>query len=178
MTRFMWACFSKRCKTCQTLYQSRMSRIALVLVALVAASVASAKSKHFALRVHVQGNAKDSSVFAIPITTPISRKAIFIEKMPRISERDVRAFRAYRGPDGSFGALFQLDDHGRLALETLSTERLGGTLVVMVNGRVLTELSVDRRVSDGQLYIASGLTAAEVGLMEKDWPQIGAKKRR
>jgi hypothetical protein len=50
--------------------------------------------------------------------------------------------------------------------------------VVVVNGRAATELMVDRRVSDGQLYIASGLTAADIELMRKDWPQIGQKKRR
>jgi hypothetical protein len=37
---------------------------------------------------------------------------------------------------------------------------------------------VDRRVSDGQLFIASGLTAPDIELMRKDWPQTGAKKRR
>src|SRR5437868_5434481 len=89
-----------------------------------------------------------------------------------------RMNRAYSGANGTFGALFQLDEHGRLALETLSIEHRGSVLVVMVNGRAATELMIDRRVSDGQLYIASGVTAADIELMRKDWPQIGQKKRR
>ena len=175
----MCACFSKRCKTCQTLYQSRMTRaLAVAFVTMMMTAVAFAKAKHSLVRVYAQANAKDTDVFASPITTPISGKSIFIEKIPTVSERDIVAFRAYPGANGTFGALLQLDEHGRLALETLSIEHRGSVLVVVVNGRAATELMVDRRVSDGQLYIASGLTAADIELMRKDWPQIGQKKRR
>jgi len=162
----MCGCFSKRCKTCQTLYQSRMTRVlATGLLLILATPFASAKSKHCTVRVHAQGNENDGSVFATPVTTPISGKNIFIEKIPAISEHDVSAFRSYAASDGSFGALLQLDDHGRLAL-------------VFINGRIITEFLVDRRVSDGQIFIASGLTAADIASMQKTWRQIDAKKRK
>ena len=156
-----------------------MSRaLAVAFITIAVTSTVFAKSKHCLVRVHAQGNAKDTDVFASPITAPISGNAIFIEKIPTISERDIVSFRPYQSGDGTFGALFQLDEHGRLALETLSIEHRGSVLVVVVNGRAVTELRVDRRVSDGQLFIASGLTAPDIELMRKDWPQIGAKKRR
>ena len=66
--------------------------------------------------------------------------------------------------------LFQLNEHGRLALDSLSIERRGGLLFVFINNRPITELRIDRRVSDGKIYIASGLTANDVELMRKDWP--------
>jgi hypothetical protein len=149
-----------------------------LLLALGTVSMAQAKSRHCTVRVHAETNANDGSVFATPVTTPLTGKNIFIEKIPSISEGDVAAFRAYPAKDGSFGVLLQLNDHGRLALETMSMEHRGNTLIVLVNGRAVTEMVVDRRVSDGRLYIASGLTAADVQAMEKDWPQIGAKKPR
>ncbi len=148
-----------------------------LLLSLSAMATTSAKAKHCTVRVHTQANANDGSVFATPVTTPLTSKTIYIEKIPTISERDVAAFRAYQARDGSFGALLQLNDHGRLALETLSIEHRGTTLLVLVNGRAVTELLVDRPVSDGQLYIAAGLSAADIQLMEKDWPVIGASKR-
>lgn len=150
-----------------------------LLLVLAIAQMALAKSPHCTVRVHAQTDARDGSTFATPITTPITGKNIFIEKIPTISERDVVAFRPYPLKDGSFGVLFQLSDHGRLALETLSMEHRGSTLIVLVNGRALTELMVDRRVSDGRLYVAAGLTAADVQLMEKDWPprKSGAEAR-
>jgi hypothetical protein len=175
----MCACFSKRCKTCQTLYQSRMTRLlAMALFMIVATPLASAKPKHCTLRVHAQGNENDGSVFASPVTTPISGKNIFIEKIPVISENDVSAFRAYTANNGSFGVLLQLDEHGGLALDTVSIEHRGGTLLVFVNGRAITELFIDRRVSDGRIFIASGLTAGDIASMQKTWPQIDAKKRK
>jgi len=176
---FMCACFSKRCKTCQTLYQSRMIRpLAVALIAISLMSTASGRSKHCILRVYAQANPQDTDVFASPVTAPISGKRIFVEKIPTISEYDVSAYRAYPATNGTFGVVLQLDEHGRVVLETLSIEHRGRTLLVILNGRPVTELSVDRRVSDGQIYIASGLTAADLELMRKDWPQIGAKKRR
>jgi hypothetical protein len=174
---FIWACFNKGSKKCQTLYYMiRMRKVALLLM-LAVAPMAAAKSPHCTVRVHAQANANDGSTFATPVTTPLTGKNIFIEKIPTISERDVAAFRAYPAKDGSFGVLFQLNDHGRLALETLSMEHRGSTLLVLVNGRAITEWMVDRRVSDGKLYIASGLAAADIEAMGKDWPQIGANKR-
>jgi len=174
----MCACFSKRCKTCQTLYQSPMARaLAIGLLLILAAPLALAKSKKCTVRLHAQGNENDGSAFATPVTTPFSGKNIFIEKIPTISERDVSAYRPYAA-NGSFGVLLQLDEHGRLALDALSVERRGGTVLVFINGRVVTELFIDRRVSDGQIFIPSGLTAADITSMQKSWPEIGAKKRK
>ena len=74
--------------------------------------------------------------------------------------------------------LLQLDEHGRLVLDTLSVERRGSTVLVFIDGRIVTELLIDRRVSDGQIFIASGLTAADIASMQKTWPEIGAKKHK
>ena len=152
--------------------------MAVLLILAFASPAALARSNHCTLRVHAQANENDGSVFASPITTPITGKSIFIEKIPAISEHDVAAFRACPAADGSFGVLLQLNDHGRLALETLSIEHRGSTLLVLVNGRAVTEMLVDRRVSDGQIYLASGLSSSDIAAMEKDWPPIGGKKRR
>ncbi len=69
-------------------------------------------------------------------------KNIVIEKIPTISERDVVAFTSLPGGrDGSYGVLFQLDDHGKLALDTLSVEHRGTFLYVFVNGRSVAEIA-------------------------------------
>ena len=99
------------------------------------------------------------------------------KKLPWITEHDVMAFSPYPAQDGTFGALFQLDDHGRVVLDTLSVERRGGFLFVFINGRMITELQIDKRVSDGKIYVPSGLTAADVELMKKQWRLLGERKR-
>ena len=109
--------------------------------------------------------------------TPSSGKDVAIQKLAWITENDVMAFSPYPAPDGTFGALFQLDDHGRVVLDTLSVERRGRFLFVFINGRMITELQIDKRVSDGKIYVPSGLTAADVELMKKQWRFLGERKR-
>ena len=137
-----------------------------------------AKQRHVTFRVHAQANPRDTEVFSTSVRARFSGKDIRIEKLPWISERDVIAFSPYPAPDGTYGALLQFDDHGRVVLDTLSVERRGRFLFVFVNGRFVTQLQVDKRVSDGKIYIPSGLTAADVDLMKKDWRLMGQRKRQ
>jgi hypothetical protein len=144
------------------------------LAGLVAMSVCEAK-QHSTFRVHTEASANNGPVFSTQIR--LFGRLVTIEKVPTISERDVTGLQIYRAPDGSYGALFQLNAHGRLALDSLSIERRGGFLFVFVNGRPITELQIDRRVSDGKIYIASGLTTNDIELMKKDWPASGPRKQ-
>jgi hypothetical protein len=137
-----------------------------------------AKQRHCSFRVHARANPRDTEVFASSVRAQVSGKEVAIEKMPWISERDVMAFAVYPARDGTSGALIQLDEHGRLVLDTLSIERRGSFLFVFINGRFITELQIDKRVSDGKIYIPSGLTAADIDLMKKDWRLIGERKKR
>ncbi len=137
---------------------------------------ADAGRPHCTLRVHTLANAQDGAPFSTPLSAGTVAKNVTIEKIPTLSERDVVGFYPYPAPDGSYGVLLQLDDHGRLALDTLSVEKRGTNLYIFVNGRFLTEMQVDRRVSDGRLYIASGLTQSDLDLMKKDWRLLGKRK--
>ena len=152
------------------------SIFASLILALFAASVAG-KDRHCTFRVHAEANPNDTPTFSSSVRALFSGKQVAIERMPRLSERDVVAFYPYSAGDGNYGALFQLDEHGRLALDALSSERRGSLLFVLINGRPITELQIDRRVSDGRVYIESGLTKADIELMKKDWRLIGQRKR-
>src|SRR5260370_38573986 len=121
-----------------------------------------AKERHCTFRVHAQANPQDTDVFSMPAGATSSGKDIAIEKLAWISEHDVIAFSPYPAQNGTFGALFQLDDHGRVVLDTLSVERLGRFLFLFINARMITELQIAKRLSDGKIYVRSGLTAADV----------------
>jgi hypothetical protein len=176
--RLMSRLISNRCKSCQTLYESPMkAAFASIIIIVLALSAADAKRRHCMFRVHAEANAQDTSTFATSVRAKLSGKDVAIEKIPRISEQDVVAFYPYSGGKGNYGALFQLDEHGRLALDALSVERHGGFLFVFINGRAITELQIDKRVSDGKIYIPSGLTVADIELMKKDWRLIGQRRR-
>jgi hypothetical protein len=170
---------SKRCKSCQTLYQSAMNAaVASAILTFLLLLPAQGKARHCMLRVHAEANPQDTEVFASSIQAHVSGKPVFIEKMPSISERDVIGFHPYPLGKGNYGVLFQLDDHGRLTLDTVSVEHRGGYLFIFINGRAFPEMQIDKRVSDGKLYISSGLTEADIQLMKKDWRILGEGRRR
>jgi hypothetical protein len=147
-----------------------------VLVALLTLATAEARKPRCTLRAHLEANAQDGPVFSSPLKSPRTGRQLFIAKVPAISELDVVSFRAYPAANGTFGVLFQLNDHGKLALDTLSVERRGSSLFIFVNGRLIDELQIDRRVSDGKLYVAAGLTAADIELMTQSWKPRGRNK--
>ena len=130
------------------------------------------------LRVHAQANPADTEVFSTSVRAKLSGKEVAIERVARITESEVQSFYPYPLGNGQFGVLFQLDEHGRVSLDELSVERRGGYLFIFINGRAITELQIDKRVTDGQLYIPSGLTAADIELMKRDFKLMGQKRRR
>jgi hypothetical protein len=153
------------------------SIFASLIVALIAASV-SGKDRSCIFRVHVEANSNDTASFASSVPALFSGKRVAIERIPRLSESDVVAFFPYSASDGTNGALFQFDEHGRIALDTLSVEKRGRLLFVLINARPVAELQIDQRISDGRIYIASGLTKADIESMKKCWRLIGEKKKQ
>lgn len=149
-----------------------------ILLAMLAVSPVLAKPRHCMLRVHVEANSQDGATFARSVKAQISGKDVAIEQIPRISEQDVVAFKPYQNADGTFGALIELDDNGRIQLDTLSVERNGRYAFIFVNGRPITEVMIDKRISDGKLYIHTGLTAADIALMKKDWKMMKPAKEK
>ena len=100
----------------------RTASLAALIFAL--AATAPGASRHCAFRVHTAANARDGNVFAQPIRS-LSGRNVFIERTAWLTERDVHSFYPYQAADGSYGALLQLDDHGRTVLDTLSVEHRG-----------------------------------------------------
>jgi hypothetical protein len=147
-------------------------------VLLFASSIrAEAGQPHCTLRVYLEANVNDGASFATRMRSAVTGKTIVIEKVPRISEQDVAAFYPYQGANGTYGVLVKLNDHGRLALDTMSVERRGAFVYVIVNGRPVSEMQIDRRITDGQLYLASGLTKDDLVLMGKSWRVMGRQKK-
>ena len=153
------------------------SLAACMLLLLLGIGPAEARKPRCTFRAHVEANAQDGPVFSTRLRSPATGREVIISKTPTISEQDVVAFQPYPASNGSYGVLFHLSDHGKLALDTLSVERRGSSLFVFVNNRFIDELQIDRRVSDGKLYVAAGFSARDVELMTKEWRRIGARKK-
>src|SRR5437763_16851082 len=91
------------------------SIFASLILALFAVSVAG-KEQHCIFRVHAEANPNDTPVFSSSVRALFSGKQVAIERMPRLSERDVIAFYPYSAGYGKHGARFGLEEHGRVAV--------------------------------------------------------------
>ena len=132
------------------------------------------------VRFFAEANANDTEKFATPIKFANPAREGFIEKVPVLSERNVKAIYPFPAADGTLGCAFQLDHSGRINLEVVSTERRGTSMVVYVGTKQgahqVLDMVIDRSVRDGVITIHRGLTQMEIEAMGKQWPVIGGKK--
>jgi hypothetical protein len=152
-------------------------RALLPLAALVFMAAAS-KQYQVSIRIHAQTTRQDTSTFSIPVTVEHPHREIYVDKIPDISERDIISMYPFPAPDGSFGCVFKLDEHGKIGLETLSTEKRGYSIVAVVDGRPVDQMLVDARVTDGVLTIRRGFTPEELLKMKKVYKVLGETKKK
>lgn len=146
----------------------------LALSPSVQAGASKKKKDVFAIRIHGEGKAEDGDKFTVPVDLLDGRRA-YLSIMPLLNEHDIKAVYPFRAADGTGGAYLKLDGHGANLLTEFSIERMGrgGVLVVMINGRQVIDLLVDKPVRDGVFVIPYGLTMGEEAHLVNLYPIIG-----
>ena len=132
------------------------------------------------IRIHALGTAAEAPTFAIPATL-LNGTPVFLERMPLLSQREIKAIYPFVAADGSHGTYFKVDNHGSRLLLQHTMSRRGEMLVVLVNGRQVSNLLVDRPIDDGIVSVPRGLSADDIALLTSVFPVIGqesAPKRR
>ena len=123
-----------------------------------------------AIRFHTEVSTYDPS-FAARVT--VDNHPLIVEKIPSISERDIASFYPYKAADGTFSVAFQLDPHGAAVLEALSAQNRGRYIVAAINSRPVALLAIDQKITDGIMYIPSGLTLDEVHKLGESFSLMG-----
>jgi hypothetical protein len=147
----------------------------LLLLLFVAAAK---KQATVTVRFHTETNARDGEQFASPATLMYPPRKVFLSRVPDISEVNIQAIYPFQAADGTFGCSFKLDENGRIALDTLSVDRRGTSLVAFVNGRQVIDMQIDKRVSDAIVTIPRGLAPQEVQGLSRKFKIIGQEKKR
>jgi len=130
------------------------------------------KEPEVTVRFYTEVSGKESDSFSFPVQLHFPPRRGYITKIPNISERDITGIYLFQAADGSVGCSFLLDEHGKVALDTLSIEKRGTSLVALVNGRQAVDILIDRRVSDGIVTIPQGLTLPEAAMLKKTFKEI------
>lgn len=132
------------------------------------------KKDAFAIRIHGEGSPEDGEKFSVPIVLLDGRKTA-LSIMPLLNEHDIKAVYPFRAADGSYGAYLRLDGHGSNLLTQYSLEKSGrnSVLAVMVSGRQVIDVMVDKPIRDGIFCIPSGMTLLESAKMANSFPVMG-----
>ena len=128
------------------------------------------------VRFHTEANKADTQQFAVPVELQDPPRTLYFQKIPFISEDDIMAVFPYQAADGTMGCAFKLNAHGTLELDTQSIMRRGSVIVAYINGRFITDLLMDKHVSDGRLDLPSGLTMEEITSLQKRFRTLGEPK--
>lgn len=139
-----------------------------------------AKKPTLDLRVHALGTAAEAPTFAYP-TTLLNGTPVFLQRMAMLTEREVSSVYPFSAADGSQGIYLKLGAHGSRLLQQYTASNRGAMLVVLLNGRQVSNLLVDRPVNDGIVCIPRGLNDDEISLLSLAFPvmnQQGGKARR
>lgn len=147
----------------------------LLLTALLACPVTfslagtSKKKPLIAVRFHAQAEENDTEVFASPLVIGDPPITIYIARIPIASEQDIESVYTFNAADGTMGAYFKLNSHGRFTLESVSAAKRGKIMVGLVNGKTATTQVIDKIISDGVVGIPNGLGIQDVELMEQEF---------
>lgn len=161
-----------------------MSRFRLLLPPLLLPLLAlgllgAAKKKpEVAIRFHLETTAREDDSFAMKVTVQNPTREIYVSRIPVISEQDIVAVFPFTAPDKTAGCAFKLNEHGRLALETMSFDQKGRTVVALVDGRQVANILVDRQITDGIIAIPRGIAGAEIALLSKTFPVLGQPQKK
>ena len=153
----------------------------MILAAAAAAlfCTGGAKKPALDLRIHTEGIAAEAPTFAFPANL-LDGREVYLARMPLITQREVRSVYPFAAKDGSQGVYLKLDSHGTGLLQQHTMVKQGGLLVVLLNGKQISNLLVDRPVTDGIVCIPDGLGDEEIAILTAALPVIGeeGKKRR
>ncbi|MEX1045358.1 MAG: hypothetical protein WEC73_04445 [Chthoniobacterales bacterium] len=156
-----------------------MTALRLAVAAAALLCLGGAKKPFVDLRVHAPGTAAEAPTFAIPATL-LNGAAVFLQRMPLLTQREIKAIYPFLAADGSHGTYLKLDNHGTRLLHQHTMSRRGELLVVMLNGRQVSNLLVERSIDDGIITIPRSLSADEITLLTSIFPVLGqeSQKRR
>ena len=133
------------------------------------------KSLPFSVRFYTQTTQGDTDSFAVPVKL-LNGQQTYLDEIAAVSERDIVAIYPYAVSDGSGGCAFKLDDHGTMALDSLSMAKRGSLLIATIDGRQVADILIDQRVTIGVVTIPGGIQTDEMKVLLKKYPIMGGKK--
>lgn len=148
----------------------RMKRLITILsLALSLATgglFAAAKNNGPFIAIHPEGNQSEGQRMVRPET--VGGKTRWFRISPEVSGRHFGSYSAFPAEDGvSYGAVLYLNDEGARSIQVLCSTFQGKLARIIVNGKPVELIRIDRAPQDRKVVIWSGLTAADFKAFDK-----------
>jgi hypothetical protein len=153
----------------------KMTHILVLLIALVFSALpswAGGKAPEFIISFHEEGDKIEGERRVHPL--PIAGETRYFRKIPFLMHVNVKAYWPFRAADGqSWGAVFWLDDSGRLAVQRLGNLAVRNQyLAAAVNRVPVDSVRINNGPEDGKLVIWQGLDPALFPAFDKKFRRI------
>jgi hypothetical protein len=106
----------------------------------------------------------------------------WFRRMPEVSTKEIIAFSPFPSEaGGDFGCVFRLKPNVAGRLSAITSANQNRWLLIMVNGRAVDAVLIDRQIDDGLIVAWKGITLADIAIFEEKMPRIGqegAKKKK
>lgn len=147
----------------------------LLTVTAALACVAGAKRPVLDIRIHAEGLASEAPTFAIPAKL-LDGRPVYLQRLPLITQSEIDAIYPFAAADGTQGVYLKLSMHGARLLQQFTMSQHGKLLIVMLNGRMVSNLLVDRPIDDGIVCIPRSLTQEDITLLSSAFPVLGQQQ--
>jgi hypothetical protein len=155
----------------------QLRHLTAMLLLTCASALGMAKKPAVTVRFHTEANPQDGPSVTMPVKLRYQQRDAYLSKYADFSEANVKAIFPFRTADGSWGCVFQLDESGRIRLQTISNSMRGLALVVFIgtkNGtHQVVDMKIDREVADGIISVQRGITDGEVLILQKQFKIMG-----
>ncbi len=100
-------------------------------------------------------------------------------KSPYITILDVAAFAPFASEvNEEYGLVLQLKPNAVTRLAALTAANQGRWMIVLLNGRVVDGVRIDKQIDDGKLVIWKGVTLQDIAILDGDLPRIGQEGKK
>jgi len=165
-------CFTPRMKS---QLAALMTMVAVVLAPPVFAS--GKKENKASITFHMETEGTDNPKMIFPQMA--NGQTRYFRRTSEINLKDVTAFSPFPADNGQgFGLVLKLKPTAVNRFAAITAASQGRWLISQVNGRAVDGVLIDKTVNDGFIVIWKGVGDADIAILDKELPRIGAAPKK
>lgn len=149
----------------------RFFRLLFCILLVPSLGLSAGKTKGPFIGMHPEGGENEGQRMVRPDS--VGGRKVWFRISPEVSGRHFGGYAPFAASDGTFGVALQLKEEGMRAVQIMCSTYPGKLARIIVNGRPVDTLRIDKPPTDGRIIIWSGLSRADLLLFDKSMKRFG-----